>query len=347
MKVGMIDLDLYMFPQRKILNSDLMKLGAYYENNGHQVEVLNEKNDKFDYDMLCIFSNNFAPAHAFYLHPNIHFYGNYFNNREYMPFNNEIDFLETNYRIYDNFLKYNFKKGIYTQKDIEFFKNTKWVRLFPQGKAIDVYNIIQAENIRISDNDFFKIPNWREVIIKIGIYPNKVQFVNPIKISSTEDLNNFIYLRNLGFSYLRGTILIDNEKDFEQFLIDNKKKLKELQANLKYTLGYNKTNLYTETYYLDSIIPIIKQLMLLNNLGIKVEDIDVVCYSKKPLTLLIYNNLRYWGMTHVNNKYTFEEILLIKNRKTQADAIKYYYNFLKKKPEYRSWFNIKLFLKEV
>ena len=57
MRIGLVDIDLLIQPNSKILNVELMKLGAYYEELGHQVEVLHPKSYIYDYDKLCIFCN--------------------------------------------------------------------------------------------------------------------------------------------------------------------------------------------------------------------------------------------------------------------------------------------------
>ena len=56
MKIGIVDYDLWAKPKKE-LNVELMKLGTYYENKGHQVESVTPTDDIFNYDKIIFAAN--------------------------------------------------------------------------------------------------------------------------------------------------------------------------------------------------------------------------------------------------------------------------------------------------
>ena len=340
MKIGLVDSDLLIIPQLKTLNVELMKLGVYFENNGHQVEVLHKENNPYDYDKLIIFASACHPMKKFLSHPDIDFYGDYYSNKIYMPFNEEeIDYNTVNYKIYDNLLKQNFLKKVYNEKDIKMFKNSKWVRLYPNEKPIDINELLTGETVKIVDNYIFNRKDWHEVIRRMAIYPSQIYFLRPQLIKNTQDLKDFIYMVDYGFVGLKGVVLITDYDEFEKFVLDNKDLLKKYQNKINYNIGYNSNNLYTETFYLSQLIPIMKRAELLSKMGIEGYKTDMVLYSGRTLTKAVYFALMEWFDSDTANKMPFQLYFLHIKYKKDEEIKRLYKNFIKNRPEYGHWFN--------
>ena len=339
MRIGLIDIDILNKAKKNNLNVDLMKLGAYYEKNGHQVEVLHERNDIFDYDMLCVFSviNN-VPKHIL-THPNISMYGEYFTNKIYVPFNNdEINYEEVNYKIYDNFLRYEFISKRLSEKELQKIKKIKWARLFPNDKPINVYDLLTGEPVQLVDTYIFDKENWREVVKKLAIYSSKITFSRPQIIRNQKDFDDFVFLLNYNFVGCKGMILINDYNNFKDFIIKNQSFIKEHPTRFIYSLAYDYNNLYTEMFYLEEIENTFNKLKLLNRLGITVYETNMICYSDKSLTIGVFNALYIWSLTSNSNSMNFFRFFHAKY-KNQPHLIDYFTKFINKYPKYRKLFN--------
>lgn len=338
MKIGLIDVDLWKKPSIKILNVELMKLGVFLQKQGHQVEVLTKKNSIFDYDKLYIFSTLYSvPEHLLY-HPNITFYGEYFTNGIYTPFSNdEINNEQPDYRIYDNLLKYYFLEKLYSEKDIKQIKETKWIRLYPTEKNIDIYSFLTSERVVISDNYFFNKKNWREIIKKMAIYASKICFSHLILLKTQEDFDNFFEIEQYGFIKLRGIIITENYKQFEELLTNNIEKIRPISSHFFLGIAYDKNNLYSETFYLNELIPSFQKVELLGKFGIKVRESYSFVYSKRPLTKNIYFIFEHWTRDGLFYKLSFEAVYS-SYYKNNPDSLRFFNNFKKNKPEYCEWF---------
>lgn len=337
MKIGLVDIDLLINPKVKILNVELMKLGVYYEKQGHQVEVLHPHSYILDYDKLCIFCNEHRPLQRFLKHPNVEFYGDYYNNKEFVSFNNEIDYEKTNYRIYDNLLKYYFNSNVYTEKDIERMKNSKWVRIFPNKEPINIYDILTNERIVVIDNYLYDKENWRDYLLKMSIYPKKMFFIRPQIIKNQEDLDNFKILLSYNFANVQALILTSSYEEFEKLIMDNADFLRKIQNKVVLSIGYNKDNLYSEMFYLNELIPTIKKALLLSKMNITFNRAELLLYSDKVLTTAVYYSFKNWFAYGEYNFTYFEKRFLI-DTVNHKEKRNYYYSFLEKHPEYKKWF---------
>lgn len=338
MKVGLIDIDLLNSPKIGKLNTELIKLGVYYENNGHQVEVLHEKNSIYDYDKLIVFSEVYKPIKNYLTHPNVDFYGNYYSNKVFIPFNNDIDYYETNYKIYDNFLRYYFLKKVYKERDIRMFKNSQWERLYPNKNPIDIYKILTGNNVYLSDTYFFDRDGWREVVKRLAIYPSKIHFSRPLMIKNQNDFEDFLFMTKLNFTGLKGNIVIDNYDEFESFILKNKDIMKSLKDKFIFTIGYNSKNLYSESFYLMNLIPTFKMAILLSKCGITYANTEMSLYTNQYLSGAVYRTLSYWFNSSICNRMTFHICFLQMNKKSQF-IINYYHSFIKNNPQYKAWVN--------
>lgn len=337
MKIGLIDAELWNKPELKVLNVELMKLGVYYQKQGHQVEVLHKGDYFYDYDKICLFSNKFFVLSYLENHPNVEFYGAYFNNSHYLPFGiDEIDYGEVDYRIYDHFLKFYFKSGIYTEKDILNFKTRKWVRLFPNKKSINVYDILTNDEIYIADEEIFNQPNWREVIKKLSIYPTKMHFINPLIIRNQKDFNDYLELASYGFTRARALILTDTNEEFEELVTNNIDKINSVRYKVLVNIGYNSKNLYSETYYLSQLIPIIQKAIFMNKIGFTAHSVSLSLYSNKPLTRAVYWSLTRWIWDGRYKRYNFYDWFYHEYR--DKEEMTFFRNLIKKRSELKEWF---------
>lgn len=343
MKIGLVDVDMLANPRKYEPKVELMKLGVYYQKNGHQVETLHERSDPFDYDMLCIFSDcNNVPQH-FLRHPNINFYGIYFTNKIHVPFNNdEIDYEKANYKIYDNMLRFDFLSKTITEKRLLKIKNTEWVRLYPSQKPIDIYEIMTGEIIQLADNYFFDKDGWREVIKKIAIYAHKIGFTRPLLIRNQQDFEDFKYVNQYGFVNCKGLILTNSFQEFEELIVNNQQYIKDNYSKFVYNMGYDKNNLYGEMFYLEELETCFNKVKLLYRLDIAISNcIDMICYSTKPFTLTIYNTLYMWlvGLTPCTlSFYTY----YCHRYSKQPYYIKFLNNLINKYPKINELFSKKI-----
>lgn len=339
MKIGLIDMDMIINPRTNEPKVDLMKLGVYYQKYGHQVEVLHERSDPFDYDMLCVFSECHNILPKFLKHPNINMYGGYYNNKLHVPFNNdEIDYEKANYKIYDNLLRYDFLSKRINEKRLQKIKNTKWIRLYPGQKAIDIYELLTGEYIQLADNYFFDKPDWRENIKKIAIYAPRIAFTRPLIIRNQQDFEDFKFVNQYGFVNCKGLILTNTYQEFVELITNNQEFLQQNSSKFIYGIAYDCNNFYTEAFYLEEIENSFNKARLLNKLGIALSNVDMICYSTKPLTLSIYNTLYMWLNGNTSMSMSFFRYYYLRYKK-QTHLIQFFNNFLTKFPKYRTMFS--------
>lgn len=342
MKIGLVDTELTVLHKERTLNVELMKLGTYYQSIGHEVEALTEKSNPYDYDKLVIFATSCAPLKRFLHHPNTDFYGEYYHNKIYVPFyEDKIDYGEYSFKIYNSLLKYNFLKKIYKEEDIKMFKDAQWVRLYPNNEPIDVYSILTGEKTRIVDNYFFDKKEWKTIIKNIAIYASRTYFMKPIIIRNSQDLDNFIWMRQFNFGALKGLILISGYENFEKFCLENQVKLQQYSNVLIYNIGYNDNNLYSENFYLLELEQIFKRAELLNKLCIRCVNTEMTLYSGKVLTFEIYHSLLSWFVSHRCTSIAFRPYFIM-THKNNPDVQRFFRNFISAKPEYN-----KLFIKPI
>lgn len=339
MKIGLVDADMLANPRTNQPKVDLMKLGVYYQKNGHQVETLHEKSIPYDYDMLCIFSDHHNIQPKFLKHPNINMYGEYFTNKNYVPFNNkEIDYEKANYKIYDNLLRYDFLSKKIDEQRIQKIKNTKWVRLFPEKNSIDIYELLTGEYIQLADTYIFDKNNWREVVKKLAIYAPRISFSRPQIIKNQDDFDDFMFLNKYKFSNCKGLILTNNFSDFKKLIIDNQEQIKNNATKFIYNIAYDCNNFYNEMFYLEEIENNFNKAKLLSKLGIVVTNLDMICYSNKPLTLSIYNTFYMWMNSSICSSMNFYRYYYFRYKK-YPHLIKYFNDFINKYPKYSKLFS--------
>lgn len=337
MKIGLVDVDMLESPKTNQPKVDLMKLGVYYRKKGHQVETLHNKSVPYDYDMLCIFSNNHVVPSKFLKHPNVNMYGEYFTNRFFVPFGNkEIDYEEADYKIYDNLLRHDFLEKTINEKRVQKIKETKWIRLYPNEEPIDIYTILTGDYVQLADIYFFDKPNWRELVKKLAIYAPKISFSRSLIIRNQEDFDNFKILASYGFVNCKAVILA-NYNNFKTLVIDNQEFIRNNDTKFVYNIAYDPNNLYGEMFYLEELENIFNKAKLLSKLGIVVGETDMICYSTKPLTFSIYNTLYMWFRSAVNISMPFYRYYCYKYYK-YPHLVEYFKNFVAKYPKYKKLF---------
>ena len=77
---------------------------------------------------------------------------------------------------------------------------------------------------------------------------------------------------------------------------------------------------------------------LLSKLGITINNVDMICYSTKPLTLSIYNTLYMWLNGNTCNSMSFYRYYYLRYKK-QSHLIQFFNNFIMKFPKYRELFS--------
>lgn len=338
MKIGFVDVDLMTSPYLKRLNVELMKLANYYKKQGHTVEVLHPQSYIFDYDKLCIFCDERKPKEKYRQHPNVDYYGEYYNNKQYVPFSNDrINYEETNYRIYDNLLKYFLLSNIYNEKDILKIKNTKWIRLCPSKAPIDIYEVLTGENIAISDSNMLQRADLREFATKLSIYYYRINFTHLQRITNQEDLDNFMFLKSLNFGGLNAILLFEEVDTFKEFIANNYETLRKIQTHLYFAIGYNKNNLYTEDFYLMDLMNTFKKLSILTKYQIICHGVNLACYSTKPLTEMVYFVMEAWIVSGLYTQRALYPYFTSRHYVYQEEK-NFLKSFLNKKPEYAKWF---------
>ncbi len=338
MKIGFVDVDLMTSPYLKRLNVELMKLANYYEQQGHTVEVLHPQSYIYDYDKLCIFCDERTPDSMYKKHPNIDYYGEYYNNKQYVPFSNdEINYGKTNYRTYDNLLKYFLITNVYTEKDIIKIKNTKWIRMYPNQKPIDIYEILTGDMVCLSDNNLVQRDNMQEIARKLSIYHYNIVFTHSQRITNQEDLDNFMFLKKINFGGLNAILLFEDVDKFKGFVADNYETLHQIQAHLYLNIAFNKNNLYTEDFYVMDLLNTFKKLAILTKYGVICNGANLTLYSNKQLTITVYYALEKWMKNGYFAQHSF--IWFVSQRNHIAPGIlKALRSFLSKRPEYHHWF---------
>lgn len=343
MRVGLIDYDFLERPKRKILNVELMKIANYYEEHGHEVYALTPQDNIFAYDKLIIGSTvigNLRKIKNIELHPNKEYIGMAFNNWNFVPTGiEEIDYGKINLTCYNNLINYG--KNYLGIKKIEDFYNRKWIRLFPNEKPIELKNILTGEKFNIVDTYIFDKDNWEELLLKMSIYYKYYRFVYPQIVKNTNDLNNFIKMLNYKFINLTCIIMINDYEEFCSFCLENKEKLNRYATRIRYVIGFDKTNIYSENFYLNDIINTLKKITFLNDKGIIVKRTAMqIDYSKFFFTSSMFNVLKIYFKTSYNNSQTFHQCALSLNRK-RTEFIKHYYHFMNTKQQYYYLFSRK------
>ena len=344
MKIGIIDYDLWKRPKSKIFNVEAMKLGTYYEERDCQVDILSPDDDIFLYDkIIFIANNNYASKterKPFLQHPNISFIGEAFNNGKYVPFNNnEINYNKPQNKFYNNYLKYCFKKKIYTEDDITKMKNKTFVRLFPGASAVDIDKIMTGEKMYVVDTYFFDRENWEETIKYLAVFNRYFSFVNPQTIKNIDDLRNFKKLIDYGFIGLIGKIRIEKMEDFNYFIKEGKDILTQLAPNrFIWEIAYNESNNYTEKFYAQEFYNSLLRVKILNENNIEIHDCAFEDYSNFEFTDTIFRALKNWSRTRNCTIYSFNEYIFKFVKKKRMKDL--YLMFLQKHPEYEPLINI-------
>lgn len=348
MRIGIIDYDLYERPKLKRLNPEVMKIGKYYEDRGFQVEVLSPADNILNYDKIIFICNylNFI-YRKFLYHPDVEFYGLYFNNIDYKPFFiKDIDYNETDNKIYNNYLKYLFVNKIYNKKDIEKIRENSYVRIFPNEEPINIDSLLRGQKIYVSDNNFYNHNNWKQIATKMSVYKRYFSFVYPQIIKNTQDFLSFIELLQYEIVNTRGMIEIEDLENFNSFIKENKENLIKYSSKLEWRIGYNKNNNYSEKFFLKELENTFKKIEFLHREEIPVKKGKFFSYTKFSLTDQVYEALVEWIRNNQNEKKSFAEIFFTRNdNKKMRDVLVQYVSFISKHPEIEQYTN-KIYKKE-
>lgn len=344
MKIGLYDYDLCTRPKTKKLNVEIMKLGSYYESRGCQVDVLSPEDNIFYYDKIIVVTNVLKPNESemkkFLSHPNIEFFGPSMNNGKFVSFDNkEIDYIEPQFKFYNNLLKYFYKKGIYKAEDIAELKNKKFVRVFPGASAINIDKVMTGEKIYLVDNYIFDKNNWEETLKYLAIFNRYFVFVNNQNIYNIEDLKNFKKMLDYKFIGLKGIIKIDGIEELKEFLKEGKEILDEITpSRFVWEMAYNKDNNYNEQFYKREFYNTLLKAQIFNENNIEIIETTFLDCTKFEFTLTIFTLLKDWILTRKCTKESFNEYIfrLAKKKKTRD----LYLKFLEANPEYKSLINI-------
>ena len=343
MRVGLVDYDFVERPQLKTLNVELMKIARYYESYGHEVKVVTPLDNIYSFDKLIICSSRIGILTKLKntdLHPNKEYVGPAFNNWNYIPTGvDEIDYGEISPNYYADL--YNYTKKYVGTKNLQKTFQKKWIRLFPNKKSISLQQVLTGEKFNIVDNYIFDKENWEEVIANLGIYYKYYTFVYPQIVRSTEDFKNFLKMLSYKFTNLKCVILIQDFEEFKKFCLENKDELNKYAGAILYAVGYDKTNMYGEDFYLNETINVLKKIKFLNDEGITVlKPAYRIDYSKFIFTSAIFECLKMYIVTKVNNSQTFHQTFLARSR-SDTRMIQKYYHFMNSKPEYYYLFSRK------
>lgn len=343
MKIGLIDYDLYMEPKKKRFNVEVMKLGTYYEEKGHQVEVLSPANIIFDYDKIIVvasFTLNKILKTKFLQHPNITFVGPGVNNGFYLPFeNDEINYAKPQFKFYNNLLKYYYKKGIYSKTDIEKLKEMTVIRVYPNKTSIDINNILTGGKIYITDNYIYNYPDWEKTIQYLAIYNRYFSFVFPQIIQNKEDLIKFYKLFKYNFLSVRAIIKIQSLEKTIELLKEGKDIFNEIPpTTFIWEIGYNENNNYNEKFYEQSFYENLLKVEKFYEHEVKIHEAAYADHTEFEFTAAMFNVLKGWMRTRINTKYSFNEYIFLQlNHKTRLISL--YLNFIDKHPKYKPLIN--------
>lgn len=342
MKVGLVDYDFIERPQWKTVNVELAKIGNYYESYGHEVHVVTPLDNIFSFDKIIIASNrigNFTKMKGIERHPNKEYIGTAFNNWNYIPLGiPEIDYGKANFKYYKDL--YYFNKNKYKIKDFNKMFCKEWIRLFPNKSSIELKTILTGEKYNIVDTYIFDKEDWENKLLSLSIYYKYYTFVYPQVVKNTDDFQNFIKMLRFKFINLKCAILIEDFEKFKQFCIENKTDLNKYAASIFYIVGYDESNDYNEEFYLREIENVFKKIKMLNEEGIVVKHSMRLDYSRHFYTNKIFEMLRLYMPTTVNNHKTFHQLFLIKNRR-DTKVIQFYYHLQNANPKFYYWFSRK------
>ena len=343
MRIGLMDYDLYTRPRIKRLNVEVMKLGTYYEEKGHSVEVLSPESIIFNYDKIIFITTSTINKYIkekFLQHPNIDFVGSGVNNGFYKPFDNDkINYAKPQFKFYNNLLKYFYKKSIYTEKDIEKLKEMTLVRIYPNKKAIDINSVLTGDKIYITDNYIYNYSDWEKTIQYLAIYNRYFAFVYPQIITNKEDLIKFKKLFDYNFISTRGIIKIESIEETEQLITECKDIFKEIPpTTFIWEIGFNKNNDYSEKFYVQSFYETLLKAKKFDENNITIYEATYADHTNFIFTATIFNTLKSWMRTRINTKYSFNEYIFIELR-NKSRLISLYLTFVEKHPEYKPLIN--------
>lgn len=342
MRIGLVDYDFLERPSWKTVNVELAKIGNYYESYGHEVRAVTPLDNIFSFDKLIIGSSRiglFTKMKGIETHPNREYVGPAFNNWNYIPTGiKEIDYGLPNFKYYKDL--YNFNKQKYDIKNFNKMFDKQWIRLYPNNSPIELKTILTGEKYNIVDTYIFDKENWEKTLLSLSIYYKYYTFIYPQVVRNSEDFNNFIKMLGFKFINLKCAILIEDLEKFKQFCRENKANLNKYSASIIYVIGYDEDGKYNEDFYLKDIENTFNKIKCLNEEGIVVKHSMRLDYSPFYFTSLIYEDMRLYMPTTVNNKKTFHQLFLIKNRR-DTRAIKNYYHLMNTKPQYYYWFSRK------
>lgn len=343
MKIGLIDVDLWFKPSKKILNVDLMKFGNYYEKNNCQVEALTPEDNIYYYDKIIVFSNYYKLRYyekKIEKHPNVNYYGLTFSNYCYIPtYIKEIDYEEPKVTCYNRLLYYYYEKGIYTKEEIIKMKNTVWTRIIPNQNPIDYYKILTGQKLLLADSNLPKVENSIEIFNNLKIYNRYVKFIFPQRVDTQEEFDRFKIL--FEYKFINFTMLIDtyNLENFKKIINDNYEWILLHSTKITYGFGNDIEN-RKEQFYREDFDLSFKKILFLKEKKIKVSHTSMFYNSNSPLTFSFYRTMSIWSKDNINTKKNFNQTFIAVNRK-EEDIIQMYFSFLNKNPSYYHLLNKK------
>lgn len=344
MKIGIIDYDLIIKPGLERLNVEAMKLAGYYEDRECQVDILSPKENIFYYDKIIIFANhvviNYADLKEIKKHPNVEYFGASFNNGDYIPFGiKEIDYGEINNKFYNNFLKYMYEEKKYSLEKIKEIKKKKFIRLYPDEKIININKLLTGEKFYVVDSYIFNKENWRNTAKFLSIFYRNFSFIEEQIINNEKDFDNFLELLNYKFPELKGKIRLSGLDDFNSFLAERGDQVRSLPVHrIKWEIAYDKTNNYTEKFYQEEFYNTLLKVKILNEHKIKTNEFTHNLNTRYEFTKAIFDILAEWGSTNNNTKNSFNEFVFFRIRKKKIRDL--YLQFLEKHEEYKPLINI-------
>jgi hypothetical protein len=144
----------------------------------------------------------------------------------------------------------------------------------------------------------------------------------------------------MGFK-IKCIILIEDTTELKNFILNNLEKLKSLGSQVFYHFTYSRSNLYSETFYLNCIPKIFDYIQFFkeNNLYLVASQIYDYVNSYFILTDRIIRTLLHYMANANRTRYCFEQFFRIKHTKSQL-VLDGYNSFINRHPEFYAYFNI-------
>lgn len=322
MTVGFYDYDLRLKPNKILLNLEAMKIAAYYKNQGEKIFLLDNLEDRDQYDELYVFRNvmvknvtrgkDIQAIHS----PNVSHSGLAYSNGIYIPMEQKFEEQIPHIPLYAPYIKDKIINQQLTMLQAEKLLNSHFIRLRASDYETDLSKFSRKERIYLYDYEIEKVSDW----------PNKLKYIREELMNSRKDLRVWV-INGFKFTSFESVKKLTHvpgfySGDVHLFSIDTYNEFQEhfkeiapwvsSRDGIKYSFGQNINPLSNNEVIKDLCLAINKYCFTKSILKACEFVVDDQC-EVSPLNKL-QRDFQYWTEIRIGDE-TLKQHYMRKNKK--------------------------------